>query len=136
MQKWYFGMCPEIRAWQEDIREQVRSRGWIENPFGYRMYYQDRYSEKLANEALAWTPQSSVGILINHALVQIDEQLPWCELLLQVHDSLNGQYPTELGEEAKREILRAATVPIQCRSGELVIPMGLKTSTVSWGACE
>lgn len=136
MQKWYFGMCPEIKAWQDDIRNQVRLRGWIENPFGYRMYYLDRYSDKLANEALAWTPQSSVGILINHALVQIDEQLPWCQLLLQVHDSLTGQYPSYMGGEAERAILKAAEVEIECKSGKLIVPMGIKTSQKSWGDCE
>jgi len=136
MQKWYFGMCPEIKTWQDDIRNQVRSRGWIENPFGYRMYFQDRYSEKLANEALAWTPQSSVGILINHSLVQIDEQLPWCQLLLQVHDSLTGQFPSYMGGEATREIIRAGTVEVPCKTGTIVVPMGVKTSQISWGDCE
>lgn len=136
MQKWYFGMCPEIKQWQEDIRNQVRGRGWIENPFGYRIYFRDRITRETENEALAWTPQSSVALLINHAAKNIDDNLPWAQLLLQVHDSLTGQFPIYLGERAKRELLEQARIPVQTRSGELIVPMGLKCSDKSWGDCE
>lgn len=136
IQSWYFGMCPEIKRWQDDIRSQCDNRGYIENPFGYRLWRWDRTSRKLHNEFLAWIPQSSVGILINKALLQIDQTLPWCQLLLQVHDSLTGQYPSHMGDEAKRQILSAAEVEIPCKSGTIIVPMGLKTSTKSWGDCE
>lgn len=136
MQKWYFGMCPEIKAWQEDIRKQIRHRGWIENPFGYRMYFLDQITKNTENEALAWTPQSSVGLLVNQAMDQIDAALLWAQILLQVHDSLTGQYPTHLGERAKRELLQHAEVPIQTKSGTLIVPMGIKCSEKSWGDCE
>lgn len=137
MQRWYFGMCPEIKAWQEDIKRQVEGRGWIENPFGYRLYIWDRVSRKLINEALAWTPQSTVAIWINRILVALDESLPWIELLLQVHDSLTGQFPTYLGDEGKRSIVEVAgRVEIPCRTGTIRVPIGLKTSTTSWGDCK
>lgn len=136
IQKWYFGMCPEIKAWQDDIRAQIVGRGFIENPFGYRLWNWDRPSRKLLNEALAWTPQSTVGILINKIAVEIDAQLPWCELLLQVHDSLDGQFPSYMGDQAKAEILRVAdSIEIPCRSGPIRVPSGIKTSTQSWGHC-
>jgi DNA polymerase I-like protein with 3'-5' exonuclease and polymerase domains/uracil-DNA glycosylase len=137
MQNWYFGMCPEIRDWQAEIRRQGEYRGWIENPFGYRLYNHDRWSRKVANEFLAWTPQSTVAVLINKILVAIDEQLPDVELLLQVHDSLTGQYPQHLAPARRREILAiASSVEIPCRSGPITVPAGLKTSTISWGDCK
>ncbi len=135
MQKWYFGMCPEILKWQEDIKKQVDSRGFIENPFGQRLWIWDRISKKTYNEAVAWIPQSSVGQLINRALVNIDENLPEVELLLQVHDSLAGQFPSHLGGEAERAILEQATVPVECRTGTLIVPMDIRTSKISWGHC-
>lgn len=137
MQRWYFGMCPEIKAWQEEIKRQIEQRGWIENPFGYRLYNWDRISRKVYNDALAWTPQSTVGILINKIAVAIDEELPDVELLLQVHDSLDGQFPTHLAPACRREILRIAeSVEIPCQTGPIRVPAGLKTSTKSWGDCE
>ncbi len=135
-QKWYFGMCPEIKAWQDEIRKQIHGRGWIENPFGYRVYFMDRISHETENEALAWTPQSTVGQIINRVMDQLDTNLDWCELLLQVHDSLTGQFPNWLGDRAKREILEHSRVVVPCRSGDMIVPMGLKTSDISWGDCE
>lgn len=136
MQKWYFGLCPEIKAWQEDIKAQIKGRGWIENPFGYRIYFKDRLSREAENEALAWTPQSSVGQIINRVMDQLDLALPWCELLLQVHDSLTGQYPRWMGGEAQREILAHSKVEVPCKTETIIIPMGIKTSDISWGDCE
>lgn len=137
MQKWYFGMCPEIARWQEDIRKQVEERGWIENPFGYRLYVWDRISKKIFNEALAWTPQSTVGILINRILLAIEKGFQEVELLLQVHDSLTGQYPSYFGEEGKRRLKEIAeSVKIPCRHQLVTVPAGIKTSNRSWGECK
>lgn len=136
MQKWYFGMCPEIKRWQESIKDQISKRGWIENPFGYRLYNWDRPSRKVFNEALAWTPQSTVGILINHILLAVDETMPDVQLLLQVHDSLTGQFPLE-AEGRKQELLDlASSIEIPCKSGPIRVPAGLKCSPKSWGDCE
>jgi DNA polymerase I-like protein with 3'-5' exonuclease and polymerase domains/uracil-DNA glycosylase len=136
IQKWYFGMCPEIKLWQDDIRKQIVGRGWIQNPFGYRLWNWDRPSRKLENEALAWIPQSTVGLFINKIAALIDAELPWVELLLQVHDSLDGQYPTDYPGAV--ELLKACAqqVTIQCRHELVLIPVGIKTSTVSWGDCK
>lgn len=135
IQRWYFGMCPEIATWQNDIRAQGEHRGYIENPFGYRLYNWDRWSRKVANEFLAWTPQSTVGILINHIALAIDRQLPDVELLLQVHDSLTGQLPSARPELARSILDIAEAIVIPCKSGPVTVPAGMKTSTTSWGDC-
>lgn len=136
MQRWYFGMCPEIAQWQADIVNQVNSRGYIENPFGQRMWFWDRISNTTYNEAIAWIPQSSVGRLINTIALRIDSGAPDVQLLLQVHDSLDGQFPTHLAAPCKRQILELAHVVIPCRLENVVVPMAIKTSTKSWGDCE
>jgi hypothetical protein len=72
--------------------------------------------------------------LINKIWLRFYAELPEVQVLLQVHDSLAGQFPTH----------RAATlVPLmQTRSriiipyeDPLIIPTGLKTSVTSWGDC-
>ena len=136
MQRWYFGMCPEIAKWQNDIRSQCEHRGYIENPFGYRLWRWDRYSRKVVNEFLAWTPQSTVGLLINKIAVAIEEQLPSVELLLQVHDSLTGQYPDDQPHLRQSLLDIASSIEIPCKSGRIRVPAGIKTSTKSWGDCE
>lgn len=56
-------------------------------------------------------------------------------MLIQVHDSLVGQYPTHLAEGMQERILAASRVSVPYAK-TLIIPSGIKTSTVSWGACE
>lgn len=137
MQKWYFGMCPEIKAWQEDIKRRIVEVGYIENPFGFRLYNWDRPSRKLFNEALAWIPQSSVGILTNRILLKVDQTMPEVQLLLQVHDSLTGQFPHHLGDRVPKQLVElASSIEIPCASGVIRIPAGMKTSDRSWGDCE
>lgn len=135
IQEWYFALCPEIRKWQDDIKKQVSGRRWIKNVFGYKFHFFDRVAGNIFNEAVAWIPQSSVGCLINRAYVRIDKELPDVDVLLQVHDSLAGQFPIMRREEHIASIIEAAQVTLPYND-PLVIPVGVKTSTKSWGDCE
>jgi hypothetical protein len=54
--------------------------------------------------------------------------------LLQVHDSLAGQYPSYLGDWAPRRIVEECSVPLPY-ADPLVIPVGIKTSNQTWGHC-
>lgn len=133
LQKWYFNRNPEIVKWHTDLKAQVTKRGWIENIFGYRIYFFNKSDPTLFQTAAAWEPQSTVGLLINEGLIAIDQNEPDIEVLLQVHDSLAGQYDTDkpyLIDHIKQrcEIELPYEHPI-------VIPVGVATSTVSWGHC-
>jgi DNA polymerase I-like protein with 3'-5' exonuclease and polymerase domains/uracil-DNA glycosylase len=136
MQRWYFGMCPEIKVWQDEIARQGEHRGWIENPFGNRLYNWDRWSRKVRNEFLAWTPQSTVGLWVNRILLAIHQNVPEVKLLLQVHDSAVGQFLTTDLAEVTPRIIQSATISIPCRHELVTIPVGLKTSTSNWGDCK
>lgn len=140
MQKWYFGMCPEIKLWQDDICNQIRNRGWIENDFGYRCYFPGRITNNTLNEGVAWGPQSSVGRWINEIAWRLDQMyeqgISPIQLLLQVHDSLDGQYPIAERERSQILLLDAANFEIDTPSGPMKIPAGFKCSTKSWGDCE
>lgn len=134
IQKWYFGKFPQIKAWQDDIIKRITTDRYIRNVWGYRLNFFDRISEQSFREGVAWIPQSSVGILINHAYVNIDRNLPDVQVLLQVHDSLAGQYPYADAVRHREAVVREAAVALPYPD-PLVIPVGIKTSTRSWGDC-
>ncbi len=134
-QKWYFGRFKKIKQWQDDLCDQVTKRRMVQNVFGYRCHFFDRIEGTIFNQAAAWIPQSTVGCLINRGYVKIHETLPEVEILLQVHDSLAGQYPTHLGDWMANKIVEAAEIPLPYPGDPLVIPVGVKTSTKSWGDC-
>jgi DNA polymerase I-like protein with 3'-5' exonuclease and polymerase domains len=134
IQKWYFGLAPEIKAWQEDIKKQVSGRRYVENVFGYRNYFFDKIEGTIFNQAVAWIPQSSVACLINRGYVNIANNLPEVEVLLQVHDSLAGQFDSLHGDWALRRIAEECEIALPYDE-PLIIPVGVVSSKVSWGQC-
>ena len=134
-QQWYFGRFPRIKAYQQGIIDQINKRHFIENIFGYRCYFFDRIDNATYRKGAAWLPQSTIACLINRIWVKLRAALPQVQVLLQVHDSLAGQYPSYLGEWARKRIVEESAIELPY-SEPLTIPVGIKHSTISWGACE
>jgi DNA polymerase I-like protein with 3'-5' exonuclease and polymerase domains len=130
-QRW-FAAHPGIQRWHDRIKIQISSRRFVENRFGYRWYIFDRV-ESVVPEAIAWIPQSTVSVLINRIWENIYRTLPEVQVLLQVHDSLAGQFPSHL-PSLRQSINEAAKITIPYED-PLIIPFNLKTSQISWGDC-
>lgn len=135
-QKWYFGRFKKIKRWQDNLKDSVYKRRMVENVFGYRQYFFDRIEGTIFNQAAAWIPQSTVACLINRVYVKIYEELPEVQILLQVHDSLAGQFPTHLGDWMADKIVKCAEIELPYPGDPLIIPVGIKRSTRSWGDCD
>jgi DNA polymerase I-like protein with 3'-5' exonuclease and polymerase domains len=133
--KW-FGARPGIRRWHVRTEHEIATRGYIENRFGARLY---NFGRPNLPEFLGWLPQSTVAGVINRALVRIDSAYQRGEtgiqLLIQVHDSLAGQFPTARIELEKLNLLSMARVEVPYED-PLIIPIGIKTSDKSWGDCK
>ena len=133
-QRIYLGTYKGIKLWQERIIEEVKKRRYVENKFGYRWYIFDRIDDQLFPEAVAWIPQSTVSIVINKIWHAIDTKVPEAQVLLQTHDSLDGQIPTHKKHLLLPQIQEAAKIIVPY-DDPLIIPFGISTSEVSWGDC-
>lgn len=135
IQKWYYGLMPEIPIWQNEVKKRTREEMvYGPNIFGFRAPILTRIENDTYNKAMAWIPQSTVGIIINKGLINIESNLPDVQLLLQVHDSLVGQFPSHL-EGMEKRIMKECEITLPY-ADPLIIPVGIKTSAVSWGGCE
>ena len=134
-QKWYFERFPKIKENQDRLIRQVKERRYVQNIFGYRFYFQGRIEGTVFNQAAAWIPQSTVACIINRGYVNIWQRHKHIQVLLQVHDSLAGQYPASLATQCKQEIIEACSITLPY-ADPLVIPVGIVTSTKSWGDCK
>lgn len=134
-QKAYFGRYPGIPKWHQRIIAQVQKHRFVENRFGYRWYIFDRIDDQIMPAAVAWIPQSTVGITINRIWSRIYTEVPEVQVLLQVHDSLAGQFPSHRKSYVVPRMQAAAQIVIPYED-PLIIPAGFAFSEISWGDCE
>lgn len=131
----WFGAHPGIARWHKRTEESLATRGYIENRFGARIYKIGRLN---LPEFYAWLPQSTVAGVINRALKRIDHAcengLSSIQLILQVHDSLGGQFLTARKDAELERLQQLAQIVIPYED-PLIIPVGIKTSSSSWGDC-
>lgn len=139
LQDFYFYLCPEVKIWHKRIESSLKLKGYVENIFGRRSWYLNTTDKNLQNKACAFIPQSSIADLINRATVNIDEKFykvnytnRYCDILLQVHDSLVFQYPISEAP-AMRELLKKEMVIDIPYTPILRIPSDYKISTESYG---
>jgi DNA polymerase I-like protein with 3'-5' exonuclease and polymerase domains len=133
-QRRWFSIHPGIRDWHRRTEDSLTHRREVRNPFGYRRFFFERI-DGLLPEALAWIPQSTVACVINRALLNLAVNVPQVELMLQVHDSLVGQYRTVYEKTVLPSVHENMLITIPYPD-PLIIPCGIKTSRVSWGAVE
>lgn len=134
-QSWYFGKYPAIKLWQEAFCEEVRRTHRVQNRFGYVFDFFGRIDDSTFREAIAWVPQSTTGCVINRIWMNLwNRHRDLCQILMQVHDSLDGQFKIEEREQALAALEDAGQVVVPYDE-PLIIPIGVKTSTKSWGAC-
>ncbi len=127
----WFAIHPGIQRWHHRIKEEVRSRRMVSNKFGYRIVFFDR-PESCFNEALAWVPASTVALVAHKAMVAVEDNLPFVQVLLNGHDSLVFQVETPRVREALPLIEQHSLITIPY-DDPLVIPVGFSTSEENWG---
>jgi len=127
----WLGAHPDISRWHRRIDRQVKTTRQVRNVYGYRMYFFDRV-ETLLPKALAWIPQSTVAIATNRGLLNIYENMPDIQLLLQVHDNLIMQGPIEKAVENGKKIKEYTEVVVPY-DDPLTIPVSISASPTSWG---
>jgi DNA polymerase-1 len=132
-QRLWFYAHPGIKQWHDRVKAQATTKRYVENRFGYRWYIFDRV-DSVIPEAIAWIPQSTVSIVINKIWKAIYDNLKEVQVLLQVHDSLCGQFPAHRASELLPRIIELAKIPVPYED-PLIIPFTVKTSATSWGDC-
>lgn len=131
-QERWFTLHPPILEWQARVERDLAASGTVYNKFGFRRVYFDRL-DGLLKEALAWVPQSTVAITINHIMHRLDA-VPWIEVLFQVHDSVVFQFPFHK-EDQLLSMRQEFEIPIPY-SDPLIIPPDIKMSPHNWGDCK
>lgn len=127
----WFQAHPGIRDWHRRLEYNIQRTRRVDNMFGYRIIYFDRPTNALP-KAAAWIPQSTVAVVCSRGAVRVHKNLPWCNILLQVHDSVVFQLPFHRVSPSNLHTIREhldITVPYR---DPLNIPWGLKRGASNW----
>lgn len=131
----WFDLHRPIKKWHDRTFIQLSTTRQVENIFGFRRFYFDRI-EGLLKEALAWIPQSTVGISTDLAMLAIVENPEYIrlgiEFLQQGHDSALFQWPIRNTNYVIPFLKEKIKVVLPYKE-PLTFEGGLKISTKSWG---
>ena len=138
----YHQLYPNIEGvFHADVIKQLRKDRTLTTPYGRVRVFHDRWPKsgqvgELFRKAYAYVPQSTVGDLINRALLDFDK---WCqgtlhrvEVLTQVHDSILYQVRPAMAVAARKKIKELMERPIDFDYHKLVIPADFKRG-MNWG---
>jgi DNA polymerase I-like protein with 3'-5' exonuclease and polymerase domains len=85
----YHDQCPQLKLWHAKIRSQLEKTRTLTNLLGRKHRFFERWGDDLFRSAYAYVPQSTVGDLLNSALVDIyDDYGSEIDLYLQLHDAV------------------------------------------------
>lgn len=128
----WFSIHPPIKEWHRRKEFELQTTRTISNAFGYRIVFFDR-GDNLLPKALAWTPQSTVGLVASRGAVRLHRTLPWLHVLLQVHDSVVFQLPLHRCTPPTLQLIKnLLTLPVPYPD-PLTIPWSVAASSKSWG---
>ena len=134
---------PETIRWHNEIREHVLTKGWIENPYGFRRYFFGRKDTNAAKaavvrEAIAFGPQSANAMMLNKSLSELYEQHDPHKLrvLLQVHDEIVLDCLDEDYEDVVQIVKNTMEKEFVLDAGKMLIPAEIERCITSWSDAE
>jgi DNA polymerase I len=129
----YFRAFPAHLRWHAQVDRTLREDGYLTTLTGRkRWFFGRRNDDSTLREAIAFDPQGSLADILNHGMLQVWAERK-CQLLMQIHDAILIQYPSDLEDEIIPVVQRALAYPIRLNNGrEFIIPYGVATGW-NWG---
>jgi DNA polymerase I-like protein with 3'-5' exonuclease and polymerase domains len=125
----YFAAFVGLRRWHEWVSRCISLNNELTTPLGRtRTFFGRPGDDATLREAIAFSPQSYVGDLLNAALWRVWRFLPEVQLLAQVHDAIVFQFPEEREQELLPRARDLCLIPVTAES--TITPGELKTMTI------
>ena len=129
--------CPQLRIWHARIQNQLRQTKILVNLLGREHRFLERWGDELFRSAYSYIPQSTVGDLLNKALVNLYNKygsILW--IALQLHDAIYTIVKETMVEEAQGMLRECMLMPLTSPYGEsFIIDVDFAVGP-SWGDLE
>ena len=126
---------PHLAEWKRKIREQIKSTRTLTTPLGRKRTFLGRLNDSTYRAAYAFSPQSTVGELLQIGIQNIYERhSDYIEILLNIHDEVIAQVDNKesIVASAIADMRKCLEIPIEINGRALVIPTEFKIGP-SWG---
>lgn len=129
---------PQLPVWQGRIVDELRATRILENLLGRKHKFMDRWGDSLFRSAYSFKPQSTVGDLLNEALIYLyDHYADELEIALQLHDAIyviveDSPDRIQFAKDALRDSMVTAVQPLHCNGEDFFIDIDYKVGRY-WG---
>ena len=115
----YFKLFPEVRVWQEYIREQVEQYQMLYNLFGEPRTFVKRPNSSYIRSAVSFIAQSTVAEITNRAAIKFQRLAPpdWA-VLTNKHDELIVECPEDDAQDCAKLVADCLDADLTTTDGE------------------
>lgn len=128
-------LSPAKYKWHASIVDELgEKKRVLSNFFGRHRKFLGEWNEDLFKAGYAFKPQSTIGDLLNEAMVNFYNK--WCDkirLLIQLHDGIYISYPKNERHIWLPRLRKAMTIPMEINGREVIIDVEIKAGP-NWGA--
>jgi hypothetical protein len=111
--------CPQLRMWHQSIQDKLRKNRMLTNLLGRKHKFLKQWGDDLFRSAYSFIPQSTVGDLLNLALVRLYEAYgEQVHIALQLHDAIYVWSKPELVDWTATVMKQSMLVPLTSSHGQ------------------
>ncbi len=133
----YFDSYPSIRAYHMGVQSALNKNRVMTTPMGRRRTFFGPWGDQLFREAYAFVPQSTVGDVLNLALIGFCKINKLATPMLQIHDAFLVQCDDnqDMIDRVSADMREAFKIPLSIKGRTFTIPIDIKVGK-NWDEME
>lgn len=135
----YHRANPQLRIWYSQVQQELKRSRVLTNLLGRKHKFLDRWGDSLFRSAYSYIPQSTVGDLLNTALLRLYNKLPSLSfditILLQLHDAIYTMVEEQYVMDTVKIMRECMLIPLYYANEEFMIDVDFKVGD-SWAEGE
>jgi DNA polymerase-1 len=132
----YHRADPLLRVWYQRIQAELRESRTLTNLLGRKHRFLGRWGDDLFRSAYSFKPQSTVGDLLNTAMLDFYNKYgSQYRLLMQLHDAMYVACKKGQEEECSQRMIECMRIPLKINDETFIIDTDFKIGQ-TWGEME
>ena len=132
----FHASCPQLKLWHREIEKELYRTRTLTNLLGRKHRFLERWGDELFRSAYSYIPQSTVGDLLNTALVRLYNNYGTeADICLQLHDAIYVVCHKDEVEDMMERMKQSMMIPLMCNGEEFKIDVDFSVGP-SWGEQE